>query len=136
MLQIVKAIVKDPSDTTRVSLLFANQTEEDILVREELEEMAEKNKQFSLWYTLDRPPESKMLESCFCLVLQSKTGVIFCIVCIFSISTPCFFNLQSVFSSPIGVVELFVLHFPCLSPHYDSWKNKFTVEPPIRDPLR
>ena len=57
MLQIVKAILKDPSDTTRVSLLFANQTEEDILVREELEEMAEKSEQFSLWYALDRPPE-------------------------------------------------------------------------------
>jgi cytochrome-b5 reductase len=58
MLQIVKAILKDPSDTTRVSLLFANQTEDDILVREELEEMAEKHDQFSLWYTLDRPPEN------------------------------------------------------------------------------
>ena len=94
MLQIVKAILKDPSDTTRVSLLFANQTEEDILVREELEEMAEKNEQFSLWYTLDRPPESKILESGFCLVLQSKTGVIFCIVCIFAISTPCFLTCK------------------------------------------
>ena len=60
MLQIVKAILKDPSDTTRVSLLFANQTEDDILVREELEEMAEKHDQFSLWYTLDRPPESEV----------------------------------------------------------------------------
>ncbi|CAI8054620.1 NADH-cytochrome b5 reductase 2 [Geodia barretti] len=58
MLQIIKAILKDPSDTTRVSLLFANQLENDILVREELEEMAEKHDQFSLWYTLDRPPEN------------------------------------------------------------------------------
>ena len=60
MLQIIKAILKDPSDTTRVSLLFANQSENDILVREELEEMAEKHDQFSLWYTLDRPPESEV----------------------------------------------------------------------------
>ncbi|CAI8050573.1 NADH-cytochrome b5 reductase 2 [Geodia barretti] len=58
MLQIIKAILKDQSDTTRVSLLFANQSENDILVREELEEMAEKHDQFSLWYTLDRPPEN------------------------------------------------------------------------------
>ena len=57
MLQIVQAILKDPADTTSVSLLFANQTEGDILVREELEAMAEKNDQFSLWYTLDRAPE-------------------------------------------------------------------------------
>ena len=61
MLQIVQAILKDPLDTTHVSLLFANQSEEDILVRDELEKMAEeKNEQFSLWYTVDRPPaESK-----------------------------------------------------------------------------
>ena len=54
MLQIVQAILKDPADTTSVSLLFANQTEGDILVREA---MAEKKDQFSLWYTLDRAPE-------------------------------------------------------------------------------
>ena len=59
MLQIIQAVLKDPSDTTHVSLLFANQTEQDILVREELEELAEKNQQFSLWYTLDRPPEGE-----------------------------------------------------------------------------
>ena len=59
MLQIVQAILKDQEDTTRVSLLFANQTEADILVQEELEAMAEDNEQFSLWYTLDRPPEGE-----------------------------------------------------------------------------
>ena len=57
MLQIIQAILKDSEDTTRVSLLFANQTEDDILVRDELEAMAEGSDQFSLWYTLDRPPE-------------------------------------------------------------------------------
>ena len=35
------------------------QTEQDILVREELEEMAEKSDNFSLWYTLDRPTEGR-----------------------------------------------------------------------------
>ena len=59
MLQIVQAILKDQEDTTCVSLLFANQTEADILVQEELEAMAEDNEQFSLWYTLDRPPEGE-----------------------------------------------------------------------------
>lgn len=57
MLQIIKAILKDPEDTTKVSLLFANQTEDDILVRSELEWLAKQNDHFSLWYTLDRAPE-------------------------------------------------------------------------------
>ncbi|XP_040312935.1 NADH-cytochrome b5 reductase 2 [Herpailurus yagouaroundi] len=57
MLQLIRHITKNPDDRTRMSLIFANQTEEDILVRKELEEVARTNpEQFSLWYTLDRPP--------------------------------------------------------------------------------
>lgn len=58
MLQLIRHIVKDPADSTQLSLLFANQTENDILVRKELEEVANKHpEQFKLWYTLDTPPE-------------------------------------------------------------------------------
>ena len=39
MLQLVRAVFRDPEDETRLSLLFANQTEEDILLRKELEEV-------------------------------------------------------------------------------------------------
>uniref|UniRef100_F7DV24 NADH-cytochrome b5 reductase n=1 Tax=Equus caballus TaxID=9796 RepID=F7DV24_HORSE len=57
MLQLIRHITKNPSDTTTMSLIFANQTEEDILVRKELEEVARTHPdQFKLWYTLDRPP--------------------------------------------------------------------------------
>jgi cytochrome-b5 reductase len=56
MLQIVRAVLKDPKDTTQMWLLFANQTEADILVRAELEECA-KDPRFKVWYTLDRPGE-------------------------------------------------------------------------------
>ncbi|XP_025784121.1 NADH-cytochrome b5 reductase 2 isoform X1 [Puma concolor] len=57
MLQLIRHITKNPDDRTRMSLIFANQTEEDILVRKELEEVARtRPEQFSLWYTLDRPP--------------------------------------------------------------------------------
>ncbi|EHB05188.1 NADH-cytochrome b5 reductase 2 [Heterocephalus glaber] len=57
MLQLIRHITKNPSDRTRTSLLFANQTEEDILMRKELEEIARTHlDQFSIWYTLDRPP--------------------------------------------------------------------------------
>ncbi|XP_057332663.1 NADH-cytochrome b5 reductase 3 isoform X1 [Microplitis mediator] len=54
MLQLIRAITKDPSDSTQVSLLFANQTEKDILLREELEEVLKNHpNQFKLWYTVD-----------------------------------------------------------------------------------
>jgi len=57
MLQIIAAILKDPKDKTKLSLVFANQTESDILVREELEALAAQHpKRFKLHYTLDRPP--------------------------------------------------------------------------------
>merc|ERR1719230_38157 len=57
MLQVVSAILKDPSDNTQVSLLYANQTENDILVRDMLDDLAAKHpKRFKVWYTLDRPP--------------------------------------------------------------------------------
>ncbi|KAG5346318.1 NB5R2 reductase, partial [Acromyrmex charruanus] len=54
MLQLIRAIIKDPTDETQTSLLFANQTEKDILLQNELDEIAKKypNK-LKLWYTLD-----------------------------------------------------------------------------------
>jgi len=57
MLQIIENVLKNPNDATTLSLLFGNQTEEDILVREELEVLAAAHPdRFSLHYTLDRPP--------------------------------------------------------------------------------
>jgi len=38
--QVIKAILKDKEDSTRMHLLFANQTEEDILLRKELDQLA------------------------------------------------------------------------------------------------
>lgn len=58
MLQLIRHITADPDDNTQLNLLFANQTEKDILVRKELEDCANNHaKQFKLWYTLDTPPE-------------------------------------------------------------------------------
>jgi cytochrome-b5 reductase len=54
MLQIIHAILKDPEDTTQLWLIFANQTEEDILLRRELEAIP--STRLKLFYTLDRPP--------------------------------------------------------------------------------
>lgn len=59
MLQIIRDILKKSnSDQTELALLFANQTEKDILLRNELEKLAaEHPKQFKIWYTLDRPED-------------------------------------------------------------------------------
>lgn len=56
MLQLIRQVFKDPSDSTELWLLFANQTEEDILLRDELEQLKEQHgDRFHLWYTVDRP---------------------------------------------------------------------------------
>uniref|UniRef100_A0A4W4GG53 NADH-cytochrome b5 reductase n=1 Tax=Electrophorus electricus TaxID=8005 RepID=A0A4W4GG53_ELEEL len=58
MLQIIRAIMKDPKDHTICYLLFANQSEKDILLRPELEEIHANNPdRFNLWFTLDNVPE-------------------------------------------------------------------------------
>lgn len=58
MLQIMNAVLRDePNSDVTVSLIYANQTEDDILVREELEDaLAKYDGRFKLHYTLDRPP--------------------------------------------------------------------------------
>jgi len=59
MLQVLEAALKDKNDKTRFSLIYANQTENDILLRERLEELqAEHEDRFRLHYTLDRPPQN------------------------------------------------------------------------------
>ena len=58
MLQIIRQVFKDENDGTQLWLLYANQTESDILLRKELEEVRDKHSErFHLWYTLDRPSE-------------------------------------------------------------------------------
>ena len=52
----MQAILHDPTDTTRVSLVFGNVTEEDILLRTELEDMAKKHPdRIKLHFLLDKP---------------------------------------------------------------------------------
>lgn len=60
MLQLIRHITKNADDETQLMLLYANQTEKDILVRKELEEVvAQHPQQFKLWYTLDTPGDGK-----------------------------------------------------------------------------
>ncbi|KAM3571276.1 hypothetical protein VYU27_006688 [Nannochloropsis oceanica] len=57
MLQILREMLKDTGDKTKVWLLYANQTENDMLLQEELDDIAQKHPdRFQLYNTLDRPP--------------------------------------------------------------------------------
>jgi cytochrome-b5 reductase len=38
--QVATAILKDPRDTTKISLVFGNISEDDILLKQELEDLA------------------------------------------------------------------------------------------------
>lgn len=53
MLQIIQAIHKDLEDTTEVYLLYANNTENDILMRGQLDALAKQDaKRVHVWYTV------------------------------------------------------------------------------------
>jgi cytochrome-b5 reductase len=55
MLQLVNEILKRSGDDTQLSLLYANQSEQDILLRDDLDVLAAKyQEQFKVWYTVDR----------------------------------------------------------------------------------
>ncbi|KAI8591619.1 NADH-cytochrome b5 reductase 1 [Geranomyces variabilis] len=57
MLQIIKAVLNNPLDRTKLSLLFANVGVEDILLRDELETLAERHPgRFTLYHVLNNPP--------------------------------------------------------------------------------
>lgn len=50
--QVIKAVLKDPEDATKLSLLYANVSPDDILLREDLDALAAAHPdRFSVWYT-------------------------------------------------------------------------------------
>ena len=58
MLQLITEIFKHSDDETNLTLLYANQSEQDILLRDELDEIASKHPdKFKVWYTVDRATE-------------------------------------------------------------------------------
>lgn len=57
MLQIIRAALKNPADKTKLSLIYANVTAEDILLKKELDELAATHpKRFTVFYVLNDPP--------------------------------------------------------------------------------
>ncbi|GAB4824558.1 NADH-cytochrome b5 reductase [Ancistrocladus abbreviatus] len=58
MFQVTRAILENPSDKTRVHLIYANVTYEDILLKEELDTFAQNfPDRFSVYFVLNEPPE-------------------------------------------------------------------------------
>ncbi|KAK9380836.1 uncharacterized protein V2V93DRAFT_369688 [Kockiozyma suomiensis] len=57
MLQIIRAIVKNPADKTEINLIFANVNEDDILLKDDLDELAAKHSNFNVHYVLNNPKE-------------------------------------------------------------------------------
>ncbi|KAF9349415.1 hypothetical protein BGX34_001812 [Mortierella sp. NVP85] len=56
--QVVRAVAQDPQDFTEVRLIYANKTEEDILLREELVQLEKKSHgRIKISFTLSNPPK-------------------------------------------------------------------------------
>ncbi|KAF1323309.1 Nadh-cytochrome b5 reductase, partial [Globisporangium splendens] len=58
VLQVAKEILRNPADETEVTLVFANKTEGDIILRDELDALQDKHPQFKVHYVLSQPSES------------------------------------------------------------------------------
>jgi cytochrome-b5 reductase len=57
MLQVIIAILNDPRDKTEVRLLYANETEGDIMLKKELDALAAKHPNFKVTYTVSKGGE-------------------------------------------------------------------------------
>jgi cytochrome-b5 reductase len=58
MFQLLLSICEDEKDETKIVLLFANKTEEDILLKDQLNALADKNKQLEIIHVLSDADES------------------------------------------------------------------------------
>ncbi|TFK76926.1 NADH-cytochrome b5 reductase 1 [Pluteus cervinus] len=58
MIQVIRAVLKNPLDQTTVSLIYANVNHEDILLKKELDELVDVHgSRFKIYYVLNNPPE-------------------------------------------------------------------------------
>ncbi|NP_001130241.1 ferric-chelate reductase (NADH)1 [Zea mays] len=59
MFQVARAILENLNDNTKVHLIYANVTYEDILLKDELDDMAKTYPgRFKIYYVLNQPPEN------------------------------------------------------------------------------
>jgi cytochrome-b5 reductase len=93
MLQIIRAVIRGrpTGDKTEIDLIFANVNKEDILLKEDLDQLAKEDKGFRIHYVLNNPPEGwdggvgfvtpEMITVCFlilfymdCLLMKYRNG--------------------------------------------------------------
>jgi cytochrome-b5 reductase len=85
MLQLIRQVVEDSNDTTKLQLFYANKTEDDIILRKELNEYASKYPdKLTVKFILESPPQdwnglkgrinSDMLK----VIPKSGVGVLVC----------------------------------------------------------
>lgn len=66
MYQILMAILKNPEDKTKISLVYGNVTEADILLKDELEALSAKHsQQVKVYHVLNNPPSGWTMGSGF-----------------------------------------------------------------------
>jgi len=82
MLQIIRAVIRGRAsgDRTEMDLIFANVGAEDILLREDLDQLAKEDKGFRVHYVLNNPPEGwdggvgfvtpEMIQVCLFIILD------------------------------------------------------------------
>lgn len=58
MLQVIEAILKNPDDNTQVSLLYANVSPDDILLKQKLDRLAASHPNLKIFYTVDSPSKN------------------------------------------------------------------------------
>lgn len=58
-MQVLQEIINNPADTTTVDLVFANTSEEDILLKDLLDDIAKKHKNVKVSYVLSHPKNEK-----------------------------------------------------------------------------
>jgi cytochrome-b5 reductase len=64
MLQVADEILENPSDTTKIKLIFANVSEEDILLKKQIDAKAAANPgKLSVYYVVDKAPSRMFFQS-------------------------------------------------------------------------
>ncbi|KAI9344134.1 hypothetical protein BD770DRAFT_397764 [Pilaira anomala] len=59
MLQIIRAILRNPNDKTKIKLIFGNVTKDDILLEKELEQLAKKRPdRLKVYHVLNKAPDN------------------------------------------------------------------------------
>ncbi|CAI5756173.1 unnamed protein product [Candida verbasci] len=58
ILQVITAVITNLDDNTKINLIFANEHEKDILLKNELDDIASKYPNLNIYYTLTYAPEN------------------------------------------------------------------------------